>query len=131
VFVETETPTAVFFSHGDSRGGLGEMTIFQQRFKRWNFFFVNSMWYKMAYIFGAGSWDGGRSEQRCSYFKRYVSDDANWMLQLFTNIADLRDTSLAFHAFYTPYLVLRSAIVLWYSSWRYCRYVSWQCHHLQ
>jgi hypothetical protein len=53
------------------------------------------------------------------------------MLQLFTNIADLRDTSLAFHAFHTPYLVLRSAIVLWYSSWRYCRYVSWQCHHLQ
>jgi hypothetical protein len=51
VFVETETPTAVFFSGGGSRGGFGEMTIFSQRFKRWNFFFVNGMWYNMAYIF--------------------------------------------------------------------------------
>jgi hypothetical protein len=51
VFVETETPTAVFFSSGGSRGGFGEMTIFQQRFKRWNFFFVNGMWYNMSYIF--------------------------------------------------------------------------------
>ncbi|CAI6333530.1 unnamed protein product [Periconia digitata] len=51
VFVETETPTAVFISGGGSRGGFGEMTIFSQRFKRWNFFFVNGMWYNMAYIF--------------------------------------------------------------------------------
>ncbi|KAJ5058365.1 nucleotide-diphospho-sugar transferase [Bipolaris maydis] len=50
VFVETETPTAVFFAGGGSRGGFGEMTIFSQRFKRWNFFFVNGMYYNMAYI---------------------------------------------------------------------------------
>ena len=62
VFVETETPTAVFFSSGGSRGGFGEMTIFQQRFKRWNFFFVNGMYYNMAYIFGSwklGWWEIG------------------------------------------------------------------------
>jgi hypothetical protein len=62
VFVETETPTAVFFSSGGSRGGFGEMTIFQQRFKRWNFFFVNGMWYNMAYIFCSwklGWWEIG------------------------------------------------------------------------
>lgn len=62
VFVETETPRAVFFSSGGSRGGFGEMTIFQQRFKRWNFFFVNGMWYNMAYIFGSwrlGWWEIG------------------------------------------------------------------------
>ncbi|KAF2731699.1 glycosyl transferase [Polyplosphaeria fusca] len=62
VFVETETPTAVFFSSGGSRGGFGEMTIFQQRFKRWNFFFVNGMWYNMVYIFGSwklGWWEIG------------------------------------------------------------------------
>jgi hypothetical protein len=57
VFVETETPTAVFISSGGSRGGFGEMTIFSQRFKRWNFFFVNGMYYNMAYIFG--SWKLG------------------------------------------------------------------------
>ncbi|KAJ4359220.1 hypothetical protein N0V95_002386 [Ascochyta clinopodiicola] len=62
VFVETETPTAVFFSSGGSRGGFGEMTIFSQRFKRWNFFFVNGMYYNMAYIFGSwklGWWEIG------------------------------------------------------------------------
>jgi hypothetical protein len=62
VFVETETPTAVFVSGGGSRGGFGEMTIFQQRFKRWNFFFVNGMYYDMAYILGSwklGWWEIG------------------------------------------------------------------------
>ncbi|KAL1600502.1 hypothetical protein SLS60_006888 [Paraconiothyrium brasiliense] len=62
VFVETETPTSVFFSSGGSRGGFGEMTIFSQRFKRWNFFFVNGMWFNLAYIFGSwklGWWEIG------------------------------------------------------------------------
>jgi hypothetical protein len=62
VFVETETPTAVFISSGGSRGGFGEMTIFKQRFKRWNFFFVNGMYYNMAYILGSwklGWWEIG------------------------------------------------------------------------
>jgi len=39
IFVETETPGALFFSSGGSRGGFGEMTVFKQRFSRWNFFF--------------------------------------------------------------------------------------------
>jgi hypothetical protein len=35
--MQTETPASVFWSgSGGSRGGFGEMTIFQQRFKRWN-----------------------------------------------------------------------------------------------
>jgi hypothetical protein len=66
VFVETETPTAVFRSGGGSRGGFGEMTIFQQRFKRWNFFFVNGMWYNMHYILG--SWRLGRWELGAKMF---------------------------------------------------------------
>ena len=49
-FVETETPSAIFFSGGGARGGFGEMTIWKQRFFRWNFFFVNGMYYDMAYI---------------------------------------------------------------------------------
>ncbi|KAF5007927.1 hypothetical protein FDECE_5843 [Fusarium decemcellulare] len=60
VFVETETPSAIFFSSGGSRGGFGEMTVFKQRFLRWNFFFVNGMWYNMTYIFGSwklGFWE--------------------------------------------------------------------------
>ncbi|KAI4107061.1 MAG: hypothetical protein LQ339_002757 [Xanthoria mediterranea] len=50
VFVETETPDAVFFSGGGDRGGFGEMTIWKQRFFRWNFFFVSGIYYDMAYI---------------------------------------------------------------------------------
>jgi hypothetical protein len=62
IFVETETPSAVFFSGGGARGGFGEMTIFKQRFYRWNFFFVNGMFYNMAYILGSwklGFWELG------------------------------------------------------------------------
>ncbi|KAJ3459314.1 hypothetical protein FSOLCH5_014204 [Fusarium solani] len=62
VFVETETPSAIFFSSGGSRGGFGEMTVFKQRFHRWNFFFVNGVWYNMAYILGSwklGFWEIG------------------------------------------------------------------------
>lgn len=57
VFIETETPDAIFISSGGERGGFGEMTVFKQRFYRWNFFFVNGMYYNMAYIFG--SWNLG------------------------------------------------------------------------
>lgn len=62
IFVETETPSAVLFSSGGARGGFGEMTIFKQRFYRWNFFFVNGMFYNMAYILGSwklGFWEIG------------------------------------------------------------------------
>jgi hypothetical protein len=62
VFVETETPGSILLSSGGARGGFGEMTIFKQRFYRWNFFFVNGMFYNMAYIFGSwklGFWEIG------------------------------------------------------------------------
>ena len=50
VFVETETPSAIFCSIGGARGGFGEMTIWKQRFFRWNYFFANGIYYDMAYI---------------------------------------------------------------------------------
>lgn len=50
VFVETETPDAIFFSGGGARGGFGEMTIYKQRFFRWNFFFISGIYYDLAYI---------------------------------------------------------------------------------
>ena len=51
--METETPSAVFISDGGLRGGFGEMTVFKQRFDRWNFFFVNNMYYDLLYILGS------------------------------------------------------------------------------
>ncbi|KIW05792.1 uncharacterized protein PV09_03002 [Verruconis gallopava] len=60
IFVETETPDSVFFSSGGARGGFGEMTIYKQRFMRWNFFFVNGMFYNLAYLIG--SWKLGWAE---------------------------------------------------------------------
>ena len=50
VFVETETPDSIFFSGGGARGGFGEMTIYKQRFFRWNFFFISGIYYDLAYI---------------------------------------------------------------------------------
>ncbi|PWY69115.1 glycosyl transferase [Aspergillus heteromorphus CBS 117.55] len=61
VFVETRAPPAFLFREGNQRrGGFGEMTVFKQRFMRWNFFVVNGLRYNMAYLFG--SWKLGRWE---------------------------------------------------------------------
>jgi hypothetical protein len=68
IFVETETPARLFglqFSGGKKvgeRGGFGEMTVLKQRFKRWNFFFVNGLWYNLHYILFSwklGFWEIG------------------------------------------------------------------------
>ncbi|KAF2825498.1 hypothetical protein CC86DRAFT_295068 [Ophiobolus disseminans] len=40
VFVETETPPSLFIPVKSTRGGYGEMTVWKQRFYRWNFFFL-------------------------------------------------------------------------------------------
>ncbi|KAL8861826.1 MAG: hypothetical protein Q9178_001695 [Gyalolechia marmorata] len=49
-FVQTEVPSTIFFSDGGARGGFGEMTIWKQRFYRWNYFFVTGMYYNLSYI---------------------------------------------------------------------------------
>ncbi|OJD32598.1 glycosyl group 2 family protein [Diplodia corticola] len=63
VFVETETPPALFWtSGGGERGGFGEMTVCKQRFMRWNFFFVAGVWYNTKYILTSwklGWWEVG------------------------------------------------------------------------
>lgn len=50
VFVETETPPSLFFTSGPARGGFGEMTVFKQRFYRWNFFWSHRLWEDTIYI---------------------------------------------------------------------------------
>ncbi|KAH5271383.1 hypothetical protein HBI70_123710 [Parastagonospora nodorum] len=40
VFVETETPPSLFVPVKSTRGGYGEMTVWKQRFYRWNFFYL-------------------------------------------------------------------------------------------
>ncbi|KUJ17423.1 uncharacterized protein LY89DRAFT_707002 [Mollisia scopiformis] len=63
VFVETETRAAIFWSGGGGeRGGFGEMTVWKQRFERWNFFFVNGLYWNMRYIpfsWKLGFWEIG------------------------------------------------------------------------
>ncbi|KAK6070882.1 hypothetical protein SCUP234_09971 [Seiridium cupressi] len=52
-FIETETPPRLFPSlrkKGGSRGGYGEMSIYKQRFFRWNFFFVFRIWSNTNYL---------------------------------------------------------------------------------
>lgn len=50
VFVPTETPPAFIKSSAAARGGFGEMTVFKQRFGRWNYFFVFRIWEDTIYI---------------------------------------------------------------------------------
>ncbi|KAH7136787.1 nucleotide-diphospho-sugar transferase [Dactylonectria estremocensis] len=62
VFVETETPPAVFNNTSGDRGRFGEVTVFKQRFLRWDFFFVNGIFYNIGYILGSwrlGWWELG------------------------------------------------------------------------
>ena len=51
VFVDTETPAAIFWA---SRGGetdeFGKMMVWEQRFDRWDFFFVNGLYWNLGYI---------------------------------------------------------------------------------
>ncbi|KAB5511531.1 nucleotide-diphospho-sugar transferase [Coniochaeta sp. 2T2.1] len=50
VFVETETPPSLFFTSGPARGGFGEMTVFKQRFYRWNFFWGHRVYQNGVYM---------------------------------------------------------------------------------
>jgi hypothetical protein len=63
IFVETETPGALFFApRGGARGGFGEMTVFKQRFSRWNFFFSSGLYWNFEYIlldWKLGFWELG------------------------------------------------------------------------
>jgi hypothetical protein len=50
VLVETEVPSGLFVGAG-ARGGFGEMTVYKQRFYRWNFFFLFRLWHDLQHIF--------------------------------------------------------------------------------
>ncbi|KAL4860975.1 hypothetical protein BDV12DRAFT_191392 [Aspergillus spectabilis] len=66
-FVETTAPSNLLFADNDkSRGGFGEMTVFRQRFTRWNFFTTTGVWHNIAYILG--SWKLGRWEPGTKIF---------------------------------------------------------------
>jgi len=101
VFVETETPTAVFFSSGGARGGFGEMTIFKQRFKRWNFFFVNGMYYNMKYIFC--SWKLGWWEIGAKIF--VFQEVSSPSLRCFESFADMIQVYETLLYLLTPFIL--------------------------
>jgi len=118
IFVETETPAAVFYSGaGGSRAGFGEMTVFKQRFMRWNFFFVNGLWYNMAYILGSwklGFWEVGAKlfvfQEVCAHAVRCRS---LWPARpLIPPSLGIRNATLPPDALCPPDLVCRTALVL-------------------
>ncbi|KAH8889644.1 hypothetical protein GQ53DRAFT_187483 [Thozetella sp. PMI_491] len=49
LFVETETPAALFKGKA-SRGGYGDMTVWRQRFFRWNLFFLMRVYINTIYL---------------------------------------------------------------------------------
>jgi hypothetical protein len=75
VFVETEPLAVVFWaSRGDGRGGFGEMTVWKQRFERWNFSFVNGLYWNLRYIIYSwklGFWEIGANF--FVFFRKYDS----------------------------------------------------------
>lgn len=92
VFVETETPPALFKDFGPSRGGYGEMTVFKQRFTRWNFFFVFRIWEDSVYIL-------------CSW-------RLGWR-EIVTKIWVLVEVYDSIMAFLRPFVVVLSFMVNW------------------
>lgn len=50
VFVETETPPCLLWDSSTARGGYGEMTVWKQRFYRWNYFFLFRLYDDMKYL---------------------------------------------------------------------------------
>jgi hypothetical protein len=130
VFVETETPTAVFRSGGGSRGGFGEMTIFSQRFKRWNFFFVNGMYYDMAYIFC--NWKLGWWEFGAKIFVFQEVSTCALICQRCTNASlGLRDAPLPAYAIHSPDFLCCAPFILRHTSWGHHCPVPHQRHRLQ
>ena len=130
VFVETETPTAVFFSSGESRGGFGEMTIFKQRFKRWNFFFVNGMWYDLAYIFG--SWKLGWWEIGAKVFVFHEVRDISlpcWFGKLMAT--GLRNPAVPLDAIHPLNFILCTSLLLRYTYRIHHRSVPYQRYYFQ
>lgn len=93
VFVETETPPAFIKSTSAARGGFGEMTVFKQRFGRWNYFFVFRIWEDTIYILF--SW-------RLGFFRELVTKI--WVL------VEVYDSILAM---LRPFVIVITAIAAW------------------
>lgn len=51
VFVETETPPCLLWDSVGGRGGYGEMTVWKQRFYRWNYFYLYRIYDDLKYLF--------------------------------------------------------------------------------
>ncbi|CCG84703.1 protein of unknown function [Taphrina deformans PYCC 5710] len=51
VFVETETPPCLLWDNAGGRGGYGEMTVWKQRFYRWNYFYLFRIYDDLLYLF--------------------------------------------------------------------------------
>ncbi|KID73709.1 uncharacterized protein G6M90_00g001740 [Metarhizium brunneum] len=87
VFVETETPPRLFpdwfFCRAkDSRGGYGEMSVVQQRFFRWSFFYLFRIWANTLYLIF--SW---RLGWRVLITKMYVLGEIyDTLIKLFTPV---------------------------------------------
>lgn len=106
IFVETETPGAVFISSGGSRGGFGEMTVFKQRFLRWNFFFVNGLWYDLSYIFAnwrLGWWEIGAKLFVFQEVRIFVPHSSTRPKALTSSLTGIRDSSLPPYSFHATY----------------------------
>lgn len=134
VFVETETPTNIFVASG-SRGGFGEMTVWTQRFHRWNFFFVSGIWYDMGYILG--SWKLGWWEFGAKLFvwqevvKIIQPGPMKFILLTHLSLPGVRNDIISPDALHPPHLLHGAAVLRAVDIPRRDRALRRPRHHLQ
>jgi hypothetical protein len=127
VFVETETPPTLFLPPSSSRGGYGEMTVWKQRFYRWDFFFLFRILNDIPYLFFA--WRLGWREIVTKFFVfgevyetfLYISRPfmlpimiaANWEIVLYATFGLLGVYILGFIFFNAFHLRRKGEMIAW------------------
>lgn len=116
VFVETETPPALFKSSSAARGGFGEMTVFKQRFYRWNYFFVHRIYDDGAYMLL--SWRLGWREIVTKFYVLIeLYDSCMALLRPWIVILTLIGDAKLFFIMSAALMVMYCLIFSWFNAW--------------
>lgn len=116
VFVETETPPALFKSSSAARGGFGEMTVYKQRFYRWNYFFVHRIYDDGAYLLL--SWRLGWLEIVTKFYVMVeLYDSSMAILRPWVVVLTLMGAAKLFFIMMAALLCMYCLIFSWFNAW--------------
>lgn len=132
VLVETEVPSGLFVGAG-ARGGFGEMTVYKQRFYRWNFLFLYRLWNNIDHILF--KWDlGVYSIGSKVYTFQEVSRPCGLLRSGMADclvLLGLECVFVSYDPLFSALGIYRQAIVCGHHDWRRHRHVLCHCHHIQ